>query len=295
MEEQMGLGWCDNDVFRIFKPRLLGVMGVKLNTLNVNLHDLHFVQLHGDKNGWTRWRRDGFTRRNYQVVLPRADPSLPALDGNGIFGEADVHILPKEPVIDRPLLNVAHMDEEQARTLETLCISEWSTICNSVEVISVSTDFFVSTAAQRYRQPNQPFQNAFDVLRAIIAPQDAIDVKYWDFFRFMAQFGPPETVMLKIHSILEVTATGHPWLYFGLVPGNEEQMSWAAFDPREVNCLVIYNGRGNTDTVWNLPLVLFGDEFLIDKDGRRYSSWQAYFQDHPARDAGAFVEMEEFR
>jgi hypothetical protein len=283
MAEELGLMWCDDNVFRMMKWRLVGIMGVKLNTLNVNLHDLQFIQLHEDKIGWTRWRREGFTRREYQLSVPNAQWQQPLMEGNH-----ELAAPPKEPKANEiPNPTITHLPtDEQFDLVQQHIIEEWQTIIESEEVRgSVATSFFISKAARRYCHPSQPYQNAFDVLRAILAPQDEVVVRFWDFFKLMSQFGPASTLMLKIHSLLEMaTKTDHHWMYFGLVPGADYLSSWAAFDDQESNKLVIRDGKGGQEYVWNLPHIPFGEEFVVDVDGRKYISWEQYFQERPVKE-----------
>ena len=275
--DEFGIGWIDDQVFRIFKPRLLGVMGIKLNTLNVNLRDLGFIQLQGDQRlpGWTIWRKDGFTKRTYQ--LPRMAPGMVQLPDNDVFNP---HLRPF-PVADRPI-EVGHVSPQQIDELHRMVAQEWTELVGSDHDLVCAASYVVGRAATRYKQPKQPQQNAFDVLRAILAPQDKMEITFPDFFRFMAMFGPADTVMLKIHSLLEVATAGNPWLYFGITPGIEETGMYAYFDEAEPNALVIHDGKGN-EKVWNLPLVSARDDFhyIEDKDGRKYGSWIEYFREHP--------------
>ncbi|OHS99399.1 hypothetical protein TRFO_34114 [Tritrichomonas foetus] len=62
LEEEVGIGWVSEQEFRINKKRLVELLGIKMNSMNVNLHDLGFHKMQHEKNGWTRWTRDGFTQ-----------------------------------------------------------------------------------------------------------------------------------------------------------------------------------------------------------------------------------------
>nr|1PP7_U Chain U, kDa initiator binding protein [Trichomonas vaginalis] len=64
LEEEIGLSWISDTEFKMKKKNVALVMGIKLNTLNVNLRDLAFEQLQHDKGGWTQWKRSGFTRNS---------------------------------------------------------------------------------------------------------------------------------------------------------------------------------------------------------------------------------------
>ena len=40
MEDEIGLSWIDDEIFQVNKKRLLEIMKIKLNTLNVNFKNL---------------------------------------------------------------------------------------------------------------------------------------------------------------------------------------------------------------------------------------------------------------
>lgn len=280
MAERMGIGWIDDQIFHMYKPRLLGVMGLKLNSLNVNLRDLKFIQLQPDKRhqGWTTWRKDGFNKRSF------ANPT-PYTDENDIF---------QQPVgkleQDKVEFEIGKIIEQDLDLLQQMILQEWQLLTESPALASCAASYFIGRAANRYRAEKQSFQNAFDVLKAILAPLDVSEIKFSDFFRFMAMFGPPgDSVMLKIHSLLEVATQDVPWLYFGLTPSLDEPGVYGYFDNNEPNALIFHQGQ-TIDKVWNLPLVPSQDgcQYIEDSQGKKYGSWQEYFQDHPITYAQTF-------
>lgn len=64
MYQKVGCSWVKEDEFQINKQILANIMGIKINTLNVNLYTLGFVQLKNNKDGWTLWKKPNFTRTN---------------------------------------------------------------------------------------------------------------------------------------------------------------------------------------------------------------------------------------
>jgi hypothetical protein len=296
LESEAGIGWIDDSVFKIFKPRLIGVLGLKVNTLNVNLRELHFVQLQSDKSGWTRWRREGFTRRDFDITS-RSTNDDEILGGQpDFFGGQHQHLLKDFGGGGEKFdFRISYLSPPQKDVFDHVVLIEWQTIIESHEKFLVATEFFVSRAAGRYRIQAQSAQNAYDVLHAILAPQDQTHVKMAGFYRFMAMFGPTETLMLKIHSLLEVATANTPWLYFGTPPG-PDPIPFGAFDEDEPNSLVIRKGNQELDRVWNIPLVPFGEPFIVDKNDQKYMSWQEYFRQHPVPDDSPFpiAEMDAF-
>jgi hypothetical protein len=87
MRELLGLAWVTDDEFRMHKLCVSRLMDIKLNTLNVNLRDLHFTMTDKEKNGWSRWKREGFSRTSVDVKtepIPRSPPR-PASQFSGGF------------------------------------------------------------------------------------------------------------------------------------------------------------------------------------------------------------------
>jgi hypothetical protein len=286
ISRDIGVMWHDDNVFMIHKARLLGVMGLKINSLNVNLHSQGFVQLHEDRVGWTRWRRDGFTRREYQITTRRVPMQPAGFDQPPELFPVAQDVEPDDDHAPRkPNPRLARLEVADCEPIQRQIVEEWMSLTESPDImLNVASSFLISKAAYRYRRPEQSYDNAFDVLRAIIVPQDDPNVQFWDFFRFMCEFGPPETAMLKIHSLLETATTdGYSWLYFGLLPGKDFNLPWASFDDLDANGLLIRDGRGGTKWVWNLPLVPFGEDFIVDANDRKYASWQAFFQEEPMK------------
>lgn len=273
MAEQMGIGWIDDQIFHMYKPRLLGIMGLKLNSLNVNLRDLKFVQLQGDKRyqGWTTWRKDGFNKRSF------APASSYVSDETSMFQQSLTRL-----DSDNVEFEIGKIHEQELDILQQMILQEWQQITDSASVTSCAASYFIGRAANRYRQEKQTHRNAFDVLKAILAPLDVTEIKYSDFFRFMAMFGPGETVMLKIHSLLEIATRDVPWLYFGLAPSLDEAGVFGYFDVNEPNALILRQGQ-SVEKIWNLPLVPAqeGCQYIEDAAGKKYGSWQEYFGEHP--------------
>ncbi|OHT07139.1 39 kDa initiator binding protein [Tritrichomonas foetus] len=284
MEEQVGVSWLDDEIFQVCKKRLLEIMGIKLNTLNVNFHQLKFVQLQCDKQGWTRWRREGFTRREFNFGKSYNNNSHNNSQQDDIFSlqapKDQLGGLPSSSTEEKIELKIGHMTSDQIDILSQHVQQEWQEIAG-IDKKSVDVNYFVSTISARYKENEQPTHNAFDVLKAIFAPQGTDTVKFSDFYRFMAMFGPAKTVMLKIHSLLEVATAGTPWLYFGLLPSADFDDFYGHFDENEPNCLVLHKNDGTTTQIWNLPLSTSDEQYVIDDNCVKYASWQQYFAEHP--------------
>ena len=312
MEEQIGIGWLDDQVFQVCKKRLLEIMGIKLNTLNVNFHQLRFVQLQCDRQGWTRWRRDGFTRQeigtdnavssnnhnnhndsHHSHNLNSNSSNSNSVNSNELFdnprgGQQHNSSVNNEDE-ENIELKLGHVTEEQINVLTSHVQIEWQEITGG-DKKSVAANFFISKVASKYKQPQQEKANAYDVMKAIFAPHSTESIKFSAFYRFLAMFGPAETVMLKIHSLLEVATAGTPWLYFGLLPSSDFNGFYGHFDENEPNCLVLHNKDGTLTHVYNLPLVPSGESYIVNTQGTKYDSWEHYFQENPVPNDESFTE-----
>ncbi|KAH0789047.1 39 kDa initiator binding protein [Histomonas meleagridis] len=293
LEEEIGIAWVDNEIFQICKAKLLKVMQIKLNTLNVNLKIGKFKQLHCEKHGWTRWRRDGFTKReclmsnSYQNFNESGEMDIS--DWKQYHKDSTIQSEPKE-------FHLGKMTPDQIDMVSQQALKEWIEIIESDTFsYQASTTYFVPQAAKRYCAPRQSYQNSFEVLMAIFAPQETSFIRFDDFYRIYAFFGPADTLMLKIASLLECATTGTHWLYFGQLPTNNVTV-YGHIDEVESNCLVIHEANGNVTKVWNDPFKDSNSDYLIDQNDNRYSSWEQYFRVHPINETNVYTnnEIEEF-
>lgn len=284
-ENQIGIGWVNDEVFRINKKVLIAIMDIKLNTLNVNLRDLKFQQLQSNIDGWTLWKKPGFNRRDVQLDSKPNQMN----DDDEIFTLEDP--LRKDPgLIDIPQIvnriKLGCMLQSQEDEFFQICNQQWQHIVDSDSLNVVSSSFFIPRVAKYYKLPNQSIQNSFDVMKAIITPQDTPNVRFIDFAYFLARFGPPETVMVKIDSLLKCATKGRHWLYCGIIPAPEKigDEVIAAFDDKLFNCLTIFYPRGIQTHAWNMPLVEASQNYILDDNKIQYENWEKFFEAHPIPD-----------
>jgi hypothetical protein len=262
-EQVIGLSWVDDEVFQINKRALAGVLGVKVNTVNVNLRDLGFHQEEPLKDGWSTWRKEGFTRYS----------ALPSIDDFAGCAPPERFAAPRFPRVGKVSAEVQAMFFESSRAL-------WHDFSEGYMVLSLSAEPLLKKVAVQCKCERQSLHNAIDVLRAIICPANESVVTEVVFVRFLAMFGPVNTAMLKIISLLEIAHETGDWLFFDLdkVPAE----FYGAFDPNEANCLFIRRKKGMlVSRAWNLPDRDPGQDYVIDECGELYSSWRDYFTLHP--------------
>jgi len=160
-----------------------------------------------------------------------------------------------------------------------MAVSEWTAIVDSPHCAACEALFAVGRPAARSRSEWQPADNAPTVMRENLAPMGRAEIRFVDFWRFFAAFGPAGAVMRKIDALLEVATEGAPWLYFGGSPSTWTG-GFALFDCDEPNALVVTNGC-SSERIWNLPTVPATEPYVEDGAGRRYPTWREYFAEFP--------------
>jgi hypothetical protein len=267
-EEDIGIRWVDDVTFKMKKRVLISILGIKLNTLNVNLRDLKFVQQpNPSKDGWTYWKKDGFTQAS--ALTYGEDSHAP---------EQPLRLTSVQPAWPFSLGCV--VPEALAQFFQTADLI-WRELTGPALVQVIETQPFLQRAAYHFKQGGQHEENALEVLTAIIAPKKSERITFEQFTRFLAMFGPEKTVMLKIASLLDCSHRTGQWLYFD-TDGITLPALAVSFDTQEPNCLIIRN-NGNITRVWNVPLIEANEKngYVYDEVGHTYGSWSEYFERHP--------------
>lgn len=208
-ESEVGLAWISETSFRMNKRILSQVMGIKINTLNVNLRDLHFTQTQTDKNGWTLWTKPGFSRTCYtpdQSEVAQAKEKTPKSKPTK-----------QKQISVSNLLNVGKLFQDQDILFRESVHLSWISITGIQEITPIMSNIFFERAGNYLKEEEQPLENAVEVLKAIITPNNSPTVRYEDFFKFLAMFGPKETAMQKIASLLTYSNNHGNWLSLELL------------------------------------------------------------------------------
>jgi hypothetical protein len=276
LEEQVGLAWVADDEFKMSKNTLASVMGIKLNTLNVNLRDLHFSQTQRDKDGWTRWKKAGFTRSGTGID---PDDGLPS--PLRTTAKVDAGFVGRAPSIP---FNLGKLTDQMSERFLMESQQLWTSVFQCSPTSPVQTDAAIEKAALRFRYQEQPLENAKDVIDAIVRPATSDSrMVFADFCRFLAMFGPEKTIMLKIASLLTCSNASGKWLSFDR-DHSGARPPYAYFDLQMPNCLVIHHGDNSQERVYNNPIVEAGTEtYLVDDSGKGCKDWDEWFTKHPVR------------
>lgn len=142
---------------------------------------------------------------------------------------------------------------------------------------------FIPKAAERFKQMEQPLENAIDVLKAILTPEpNQTHVTFKQLCGFLAMFGPESSIMIKIASLLMCSNGNGQWLYFNKDDQYYSQLKeYGQFDENEPNCLNLIHVGVSKIRVWNRPLTSASEQYVIDENNNKYGSWEQYFKINP--------------
>ena len=300
LENQIGVAWISDTEFKMNKKILGSIMGIKVNTLNVNLRDLHFIQQQHDRDGWTRWKKDNFTRSMYSSGEPSdVNKALKHPQQNSMFLQMPItsqisppeHMFPNF-IISQTFYQLGNCSKEEIAQFNQECLHIWKEEMG-FDFKPIQANFVIEKCASFFKRQEQPYDNAKQVIKAIIAPSEPNELSYRDLCKLLAMFGPADTIMLKILSLLQVSNETGQWLDFnsnsqtGIQYNNQQPLVSGYFDYNQPNCLVINKTFSTdytqTERVWNNPVKPHSDniKYISDQSNNLYSSWNEYFQSHP--------------
>lgn len=279
--EYIGAGWISDSLFKINKKRFCIVMDIKLNTLNVNLRDLGFQQMSPDKGGWTEWSRNGF----YVSSTLNDLAEITSDKSGGKDSDKSSRSAPDDTqstkISTLREIAVGKCDNEVAQKFRRFTISIWDELCDGADDKTIFTlQEFVQLAAQRFRIHKQKVSNAAEVIQAIFTCADPNQITILDFAKFMAKFGPEETLMEKVGSIVSSSNRNGNWLHVTSNPQSisNEQKFYGYFDENEHNCIILVSPRRGPTRVWNkVDVAASTGKYLVDDKGMEYDSWDNYF------------------
>ena len=281
LQESIGAGWVDDTQFRINKKRLIITMEIKLNTLNVNLKDLKFRQVRVDQDGWTVWERAGFTRESTPGELAGVRDECTGDTERAVPG--DDHQQTK--LVALRDLSLGMTDASTLAMFKSFMIAIWEELVRAPgEALRyvVDSDELLGPCAKRFRVSHQKLENARSIMKAIFLRPEIDQVSVLDFAKFMARFGPEETLMLKIQSLLKSSNDNQNWMKIsGDLEKYQHDPVYGFFDESEHNCIVIQRFGMEPERIYNLVEAAATENYLIDAKGRTYGSWQAYFDLNP--------------
>lgn len=272
-EEKVGAAWVDNFTFRIHKRTLTSVMNIKLNTLNVNLKSLGFQQLASYMEGWTYWMRPGFAQNSsYVDEAPhkRENSEQPVIED-----EQNRKLL----VLDH--LKIGMATPSQIEDYKVDIVSIWEELFpQNPNQTWVPLESFLHAASARFRVSKQHYDNAYQVMSAIVTSEEQDKFTITDFSKFYCRYGPEETLMLKIGSLLSSSNQYGNWFLLKRPENVEGKSLYGYFNNDEYNCLTLCINGNPPLKIWNLINVSASDAYLKDDHGNHYKSWDECLAAH---------------
>lgn len=279
-QEYIGAGWLSNTHFRINKKKLVVVMDIKLNTLNVNLKDLKFHQLQGDQNGWTIWERAGFRFESTIDDLMNAEKN----DDEAVQLHPFSDDMQNSKLSILKEINLGMMNHVTTQNFKKITTSIWdeflAMLTSNKNTIDKSE--FLDAAAKRFRASHQKLSNSKLVLETIFTCYNTDNFSVVDFAKLLAKFGPEATLMEKIASLLKSSNTYQDWLKIVQDPSQLSYYNnvdiFGYFDYNEHNCFIIKRINQPVRKIYNIVDQPATGDYLIDSNGVKYNSWQDYFE-----------------
>lgn len=273
LEEKIGCGWVSEDEFKLNKKAICEILGIKVNTLNVNLSNLNFKQLKHNKNGWTLWKRENFTRSS-------ADSTAP--DTSNLQPVKSINLTISNNIINPQYSGTVHLGFASRPELQIFAgnvMKIWYALTQKTDIKALAPcTELIKAAAERFKQEQQPLSNAIEVLQAIMNPTQSLTyISFTQLAKLLAMFGPEKTLMLKIASLLNCSNSTGQWLSFAHF--HQPQNLYGFFRDDQPNCLQIIDS-GRIIQVYNMPLI-DANGFYVKTAEDVFRSWDDYFRKHP--------------
>jgi hypothetical protein len=261
--ERVGCAWVDDTEFWIHKPKLHQTLGIRRNTLDVNLRHLGFAPTRRSTTAaLTFYRNDRFSRKASHEDIERIrnvrckSEALQHLDIRAVY----------LPILQS--LQLFMMEATQMSQFKRDVIQEWQRLVNSKLVFGLGIgDFLV--LLQGDLDANHPQGSAVRLnLAQALTPRNPNVCEIFDFALFLARFGPYRTIPDKLYQFQTVANDLKNDLYAFAWPSLPSH-----FSPTFHNCFRFQLSPTGEYHCYNLPLVDSKSQFLVDEDGAVYQSW----------------------
>lgn len=251
LENVLGCHWVNGSEFRMNKTILAQALGIKLNTLNIDLRKLGFFQVVPTRDHWGVWSRRDFCQRNSAVLLSFAQQgwTVPFK-----LGEVSVR--------DRS-------------AFERMMIELWAELAGPSAPLQIPAELFLPKIALKLKADDQELCDALDFVNQMIVRTNNGMIEIDSFARFMARFGPAESALGKIADLLAASKRTGLWIQLPSCPRNVMTPVYGEFQDEEPNCLVIWGREDRKTRVWNRPIQ--SERYIIDEMRREYRGWTDYF------------------
>jgi hypothetical protein len=143
--------------------------------------------------------------------------------------------------------------------------------------VAVPARVFVKKAAETFSLPNQDIANAREVLNTFLDIDRGQPVNIAAFCGLLATFGPSASLMRKLKQYLECPEEARAaiqWIDMG------SAKDLALVEAEEGNSFEADTVNGSK-IVYNLVTIDADGRYLLDSDGKRYSSWTDFCTENP--------------
>ena len=264
-----GCGWVSETEFFINKDTLCQVMNIKLNTLNVNLKTLGFIQTHR-KNELTYYFNKTFSRSASPQDFERIRNSRCKPDSLMHMNSHAVYFPLLEP------LQLFLMSEKEINKFKRDVVLYWEKIVGSSLIFALGMNMFTKAMLNALDVNSGAIEPDDFMIQQVLAPRTPNVVNIFDFAVFLARFGPFNNAPYKIIQYQQILSDIRPDFFMFNAPSLTSYFSMTYH-----NCFRFQLAPNGEYHCYNLPHVSSNAQYLIDEDGSIYKSWRMMLQSNP--------------
>lgn len=264
-QNAVGCGWLQDNEFFINKNKLCEILDCKLNTLNVNLKTLGFIQTKSRVNDITYWRNNGFTMTSDPMGFERIRNSRCKPDSLVNLNHSAVYL----PLLEN--LQLYNMDDHSINVFKREVVERWENLVGSKLIFAVTQPDFMKVFTHNCE--TMANYNDVYVIQQVLAPRIPNVIDIFDFAVFLARFGPFNDSPYKIFQYQTILSEIRPDFFMFNAPSLTSYFS-NTFN----NCFRFQLPQNGEYHCYNLPLVSANAQYLVDEDGAVYQSWHMMLQ-----------------
>ena len=221
-----GCGWINETEFYIYKSKLCEVMEIKINTLNVNLKTLGFVQTRRKDWGITYWT-------NPMLQMNSSPEDFKQIRCSRAKSEVSVNI--NQKAVYLPLLEdiqLYGLTVDEIAMFKSEVIKYWEIVVGARYVFAVQVNEFVELLCGMLKTIADLRINDSYHVELLLTQRKPRVVTIHDFASFMARFGPFENITYKILQYNQAMSETRREIAFMLSAGSMTSY----FSPTFQNC-----------------------------------------------------------
>ena len=264
--KEVGCGWVSETEFFINKEVLCDVLKIKLNTLNVNLKTLGFIQTHR-KNELTYYKNKSFSKSASPQDFERIRNSRCKPDSLIHMNSHAVYFPLLEP------LQLFMMSEKDINKFKRDVVIYWEKIVGSSLIFALGMKEFTQAMILALDENSGALSSDYYMIQQVLAPRTPNVVNIFDFAVFLARFGPFNNAPYKIMQYQQILSDIRPDFFMFNAPSLTSYFSMTYH-----NCFRFQLAPNGEYHCYNLPHISSSAQYLIDEDGSIYKSWAMMLQ-----------------